>query len=206
MTIKAHIRNSFFYRLFFLFTGYISWAKNRFSAPSPHFIKQACIIRNSIPNATWIETGTYLGQTTKLLSKNGCMVFSLEPEPILFANAESYFRNFKNVEILNGTSEEIFPNLLPRISGNVNFWLDGHYSAGITFRGEQDTPILDELKNIAKNLNHFNEVCIMVDDIRCFNPHKAEYSTYPSVNILVSWAQENSLTWHIEHDIFVARS
>ncbi len=204
--IKIFIRNSSPYRLLTLLLGYKNWAKLNFQAPSPHYIKQACLIRNSFPNATWIETGTYLGQTTQVLSKNGLKVYSIEPEPTLFANAYNYFKKFNNVEILNGTSEQIFPNLLPKINGDVNFWLDGHYSAGITFKGTQDTPVLEELKHITDNLNHFKKVCILIDDIRCFNPQITEYSTYPSVNILVAWANDNHLHWHIEHDIFVAKN
>jgi hypothetical protein len=205
-TFKTFLRNSYPYRISSLLYAYLGWARIGFSAPSPHFIKQACIIRNSLPNATWVETGTYLGQTTEILSKNGSMVYSIEPEPTLYKNAEQYFSSIKNVEILNGTSEVIFPTLLPRIDGDVNFWLDGHYSAGITFKGLQDTPILDELKNIGNNINHFNKICVLVDDIRCFNPHQPEYSTYPSVDVLVDWARVNGLHWHIEHDIFVAKN
>ena len=204
--IKIFVRNSFPFRLLTLLREYKNWAKSNFQAPSPHYIKQACLIRNSFPNATWIETGTYLGQTTQVLSKNGLKIYSIEPEPILFANAYNYFKKFNNVEILNGTSEQIFPNLLPKINGDVNFWLDGHYSAGITFKGIQDTPILEELKQITDNLNHFKKVCVLIDDIRCFNPQITEYSTYPSVNILVAWANDNNLHWHIEHDIFVAKN
>ena len=200
------MRNSAPYRLLIFLRAFKNWAISNFQAPSPNFIKKACLLRNSIPNATWIETGTYLGETTKALSKIGLKVYSIEPEPALFINAYNYFRNFNNVEILNGTSEKIFPKLLPTISGAVNFWLDGHYSAGITFRGVNDTPILEELKHIADNLNHFEKVCVLIDDVRCFNPQIIEYSTYPSVNILVDWANENNLHWHIEHDIFVAKN
>lgn len=206
MTLKTLVLNSYPYRILSSLISYLTWSQRKFAAPSPHFIKQSCLIRNGLSNATWVETGTYLGQTTKILSNIGAKVFSIEPEPSLFANANKFFAHFKNVEILNGTSEQVFPNLLPKINGDVNFWLDGHYSAGLTFKGPQDTPILDELKLIAENLNHFNKVCVLVDDIRCFNPQKKEYSTYPSLDTLVKWANENELNWHIEHDIFIAKN
>jgi hypothetical protein len=189
-----------------LMKEYELWAIRDFAAPSPHFVKQAVVIRNGIRNATWIETGTYLGQTTEVLSKLGSDVYSIEPEPQLFANALKLFENTKNIHLLNGTSEQIFPDLLSKIHGDVNFWLDGHYSAGITFKGSQDTPILDELKNISINLNHFNKVCVLVDDVRCFNPNLPEYSDYPNLDVLVDWARENEFNWHIEHDIFIAKN
>jgi len=177
-----------------------------FSSPSPLFIKQKIILRNGFLNATWVESGTYLGQTTKELSKYGKFIYSIEPEPILYSNAADYFKLNPNVKLFIRLSEEVFPSLLPKLFGDINFWLDGHYSAGITFKGPQETPILEELAHISLNLKHFQNVCVMIDDVRCFNSKLEEYSTYPSINVLVDWAEKNRFSWHIEHDIFVAKS
>jgi len=204
--MSAQIRNSGPYKFLAFMNGMIKWSRRRFAAPSPAHVKQTCLIRNGIPNAIWIETGTYTGSTTRILSKHSKMVYSIEPAPSLYASAKRNFRHFKNVEIINGTSEEVFPTLLPRIQGDVNFWLDGHYSSGATFKGPKSTPIDDELKSISENLPHFKKVAVLVDDIRCFNPKIPEYSDYPSVDLLVDWARANRLHWHIEHDIFVAKN
>lgn len=200
------IRNSYPYRLTNLVRNYLQWGERKFAAPSPHYIKQACLVRNGIPDATWIETGTFLGQTTHFLSRHAARVYSIEPEPTLYANAVKYFKNFSNVVILNGTSESELPKLLSVISGDVNFWLDGHYSAGATFKGQRDTPIVDELDQIAANLPRLGKVCVLIDDLRCFNPSVPEYAGYPSIDYLVNWARQNDLRWHVEHDIFVARN
>jgi hypothetical protein len=202
--MRSLLRSTYGYRLVSFAKSYIQWGRRKFAAPSPHLIKQSCLVRLGVPDATWIETGTFLGQTTHFLSKYALKVYSIEPEPTLFEDAKRKFKNFKNVVILNGTSETIFPELLPTLSGNVNFWLDGHYSAGATFRGKQDTPVVDELKGISQNLHRFEKVCVLVDDVRCFNPHLSEYSSYPPIDLLVDWARLNHLTWHIEHDIFAA--
>ncbi len=194
------------YRLFSGIRDCLRWARRGYAAPSPHFIKQACLLRNGFPAATWVETGTFLGQTTELLSKYATRVYSIEPEPKLFSRAQQLFSNQQHVELLNGTSEEILPKLLPRISGDVNFWLDGHYSAGLTFKGVQDTPILDELACIGRYIDKLGKICVLVDDIRCFNPSLKEYASYPSLGTLVQWSTEHKLSWHIEHDIFVART
>jgi hypothetical protein len=204
--MKAFIRKSYLIRIFGLIRECINWSQSKYAAPSPQFIKRACLIRNCFPDGTWVETGTYLGQTTKILSSHGSMVYSIEPEPTLFANAKLYFKSFNNVAILCGTSEQVFPSLLPTIHGDVNFWLDGHYSSGITFHGAQDTPILDELKHITANLNHFGRICVLIDDIRCFNPRQPEFAAYPPLDVLVDWAREYKLHWHIEQDIFVAKN
>jgi hypothetical protein len=162
------------------------------------------LLRNGLPDSTWIETGTYLGETTRFLAKRSRFVYSLEPEPTLFANAKELFKRTGNVRIINGTSETVLPSLLPTISGKVNFWLDGHYSAGLTFKGPQDSPIGDELSCIAKNLAHFSRVCVLIDDVRLFVGNSSENSGYLPLEFLVTWAKDNNLQWHIEHDIFVA--
>ncbi len=200
------MKNNLVYRFFSGIRDCLQWSKRGYAAPSPHFIKQGCLRRNGLPEATWVETGTFLGQTTQLLARHGTQVYSIEPEPKLFARARTLFSKCSNVEILNGTSEEVFPTLLPRITGDVNFWLDGHYSAGITFKGPQDTPILDELECISRNIDNFGRICVLVDDIRCFNPRLPEYATYPSLDTLVDWATRHKLDWHIEHDIFIAKT
>lgn len=184
----------------------IGWRKSAYAAPSPQFIKLAVLLGNAFPSSTWVESGTLIGTTTKELSKHGTFVYSIEPEPTLYSNAATYFKSYPNVKIIEGLSESVFPSLLPKLSGDINFWLDGHYSAGITYKGPQDTPILDELAQISRNLCHFGKVCVMIDDVRCFNPELIEYSSYPTLNTLVEWANQNGLSWKIEHDIFIAKS
>jgi hypothetical protein len=168
--------------------------------------KQKVLLRNGLRDATWVETGTYMGDTTSILSKVAKMVYSIEPEPTLFSEAEQRFSHTSNVRIIKGLSEEVFPKLLPTISGNVCFWLDGHYSAGITFKGPQETPILDELTAIGRHISQMDKIVVLVDDVRCFDPRNPEFSAYPPVDVLVDWARKHNLTWHIEHDIFVAKN
>jgi hypothetical protein len=181
------------------------WVSGKYESPSPHFIKQGVLIRNASPNATWVETGTYLGSTTKKLQKMSARVISVEPQPEFYAYNLNKFRNASNVELHHGTSENVFPDLIPTLSGNLNFWLDGHFSGGNTFKGDSDTPILKELKLISQNLDRFNDVTVFVDDVRCFAPYKPEYRQYPEVDLLVEWSNSNGLTWTIEHDIFIAK-
>jgi len=168
--------------------------------------KQKVLLGNGLLDATWVESGTFMGDTTSVLSKVAKMVYSIEPEPTLFSRAQEKFRNAGNVKIIKGLSEDVFPKLLPTISGNICFWLDGHYSAGITFKGPRETPIVDELAAIGENIGQMSKIVVMVDDVRCFDPTNPEFSAYPSVDFLVDWAGKHGLTWHIEHDIFIAKN
>lgn len=181
------------------------WQARDWAAPSPHFIKRACLLRNGIPNATWVETGTFMGVTTRFLSQHAKMVYSLEPAPLLFSNAETAFKGNDRVKIINDISERVFPDLLPKIHGDVNFWLDGHYSDGVTHKGPNDTPIIAELEVISLNLSRWPRVAILIDDIRLFTGKVHIYGAYPPLDYLVDWARNHGLSWHIEHDIFVAR-
>src|ERR1700676_2226274 len=63
-----------------------TWETREFAAPSPGIIKRSCVLRSGLRDATWVETGTYLGETTRKLAQIGKMVYSIKPEPTHFAN------------------------------------------------------------------------------------------------------------------------
>mgnify|MGYP001055464786 FL=1 len=178
------------------------WKKRDYLENSPQIVKQKVFHKYVIKDAVWVETGTYLGSTTNFLSGLFPHVYTVEPEPKLYAAACKRFMG-KNVTLFNNVSENIFPSLLPKLSGNINFWLDGHYSAGITFKGEKDCPVEDELIAIEKNFDNFDKITILIDDVRCFLPNNSSYTDYPSIDYLVDWARRMNFHWRIEHDIFI---
>ena len=143
-----------------------------------------------------------MGDTCAELAEIAPRVITLEPDQALFQNAERRFKGNPRVEVVFGTSESKLPSLLQDITGPINFWLDGHYSGGITHRGQTDCPVFEELKTIQSHLSRFTDVCILIDDIRCFDPCIPDYSDYPKLDFLVDWARSNGLKWSIEHDIF----
>lgn len=186
---------------------YQEWAERRFAAPSPTLVKNEVILRNGLPNATWIETGTYKGDTSALLAQSSKMVYTIEPAQQLFESAVMRFKDTPNVEVIQGLSEEVLPALLPKLSGNMNFWLDGHYSTGATHQGPKDSPLLEELDCIEKNLHNFPLIVILIDDVRyCANPSSHQFSGYPKLDVMVDWAKRNGLFWHIEHDTMVIKN
>ena len=186
-------------------TALQAWAARGFDAPSPDFVKHQVLLRNGFAAGTWVETGTFMGQTTAVLAAHAAQVVSIEPEPTLCAQARARFAAQPHVHIVNGLSEAVFPGLLPMLHGAVSFWLDGHYSAGVTHKGPLDTPIRQELAAIAAHLARWPQVCVCVDDLRCFTSDEPVFAEYPPLSHLVDWAQQEGLAWHIEHDIFVAR-
>lgn len=181
------------------------WVQRQYESPSPAHIKRAVLLRNGVRGGTWVETGTFMGDTAALLSLDAKEVYTIEPDRALFEKAVTRFYDNQRIHVIHGLSENVLPSILPNLSGTVNFWLDGHYSGGITHQGPTDCPVRDELSCIGNNLSRYENVTVLIDDIRCFDPSIPEYADYPDLNYLVDWARKNNLHWHIEHDIFVAK-
>ena len=179
------------------------WRRSNYSSPSPQHVKIKVLKSHSLPNATWIETGTYLGDTTSKLSKIAKKVISIEPQTELSLFASTRLKRKKNVEFINATSESSIAKALEGISGPTCFWLDGHYSGDVTFQGTEVSPISAELSAISSFLTK-NIVVVLIDDFRLFVNSAA--TGYPSHLSLITWAGEQNLSWTVEHDIFVAQS
>ena len=187
----------------------VRWARESWKSPAPQIVKQSVLLRYAT-YSPWIETGTYIGDTTEFLAVNYPQVISVEPSDTYFRKASERFKAHKNVTLINSTSEEILPKLveewLHQPPARLNFWLDGHWSAGDTFKGVQDTPVLFELLNIEKLIQIGVNVNIFIDDLRCFDHNLSEYSTYPDRSTLIMWAMKLNLWWTIEHDILIFKS
>lgn len=187
--------------------GLLVWISEGFVSPSPTLVKQN-VLRRWGGEETWVETGTYLGQTTAFLAQFGSEVVSIEPSLMHFENAQNRFRNIGNIKLVFGYSEEQLEKIMLTFIKNdvsdVSFWLDGHYSGGTTVQGNKETPIREELSVISRYKTQLKSVSVMIDDVRNFNPSLIQFMNYPKLSELVQWADQNDLFWTIDHDIFVA--
>ena len=165
-------------------------------------LNQSTLMRHSPGDAVWVETGIYLGETTRFLAKKFSFVYTIEPSSECCRLARKRFRSFSNIELLAGTSEDVLQPLLKKIeSQSICFWLDGHFSAGIAFEGQAKCPVLHELGVIEASLSKFKKVTVFIDDVRCA---QGDPDNYPSLDVYVNWARQNSLMWTVENDIFIA--
>lgn len=185
------------------FKHFMAWRKRGYAVPAPPSVNRRILQRWGQRGGTWVETGTYLGDTTAFLSGFG-PVISIEPQPALVERARKRFHNNQAVTIVQGTSEEVFSQVVSELEGPTSFWLDGHYSEGVTFQAELETPIMHELEVISGNLARLAPITILVDDVRCFDP-KVD-PQYPHRRVLVHWANSHGLNWTFDQDIFVAWS
>jgi len=186
------------------FLGAITWAIKGAKLPAPNYVKYRVLEREFLRSGICIETGTYLGETTSKLSKMYPLVVSIEPDEKLHSFVKMRLKRKSNVELVLGTSETRLSEVLSRVKdgSDVNFWLDGHFSGGFTFLGENVMPIIQELKVISDNLARLDSVVVAIDDFRDLS---CSSSGDLSRDFLVKFAQENSLTWNVEHDMFFMR-
>ena len=112
---------------------------------------------------------------SQLLRDDFDHIYSIELSEELWANATTRFASNPSVEIVHGDSGVELAGLVPSLATPALFWLDGHYSAGVTARGPRDTPVMDELEHIFST-NELAHVAL-IDDAREFGRDPA----YPTV-------------------------
>ncbi|MEO6419409.1 MAG: hypothetical protein ABIP39_08395, partial [Polyangiaceae bacterium] len=106
--------------------------------PPPHAAKEE-IIRDAAKASgirSFVETGTYLGDMVNRMEKDFDEIVSIEVAPTLHARATARFRRKSHVRILLGDSAKVLADLLEGLSVKTLFWLDGHFSGGVTGQGE----------------------------------------------------------------------
>ena len=170
------------------------WYKRKQQAPLPHLIKQKIVkeYARRFNTNTLIETGTYLGDMIFATRKIFAVIISIEIDSNLFEIAKRRFSRFSHIRILRGDSGNILADVLSKVHEPCLFWLDAHYSSGITSRGDLETPILKELGLI---LNHFvSGHVVLIDDARDFTGQ----NSYPSIDDLRNLVREKKSEWVLE--------
>jgi hypothetical protein len=163
-----------------------AWKKKGKGGSSPHILKQKIIREFSNNNnlKTLVETGTYRGDMVEAMKKYFNKIYSIELDKELYRKAKNRFNNQKKISIKQGDSSNVLKNIIPLLSEPAIFWLDGHYSAGVTAKGEKETPILEEL-NVILNESRLSHI-LLIDDARLFGVDR----NYPSIKKLSQFIKE----------------
>lgn len=143
---------------------------------------------------TFVETGTYLGQTTRLLAGVCKNVVTIEIDPALHARAVESLADLPNVKLLLGDSGTLLPQVLSSLTVPALFWLDGHKSGGITSGGDTP-PILQELDAIFAH--PVKEHVIVVDDVRLFRGRQS----YPRLKTVLDQVTRSGYVPTIDSDL-----
>jgi len=158
---------------------YRAWIKAGKPLPPARSIKENIVekYKNLTGYDTLIETGTYRGDMVFAQLKKFKNIYSIELDDRLYQDATYRFRFFPHVKIFHGDSGKILAHMIRELDIPAIFWLDGHYSGGVTALGDEVTPIFEELNIIfSKKLNHV----ILIDDARLFDGSGG----YPSLDDL----------------------
>jgi len=160
------------------------WESDGCPVPPPHSAKQKIIEKyaKAYSCSILIETGTYLGDTVFSQKDNFEGIISIELSNRLFNAAMRRFKKYSHIKVLHGNSGDILPEIMPGIDRRSLLWLDGHYSSGLTARGETESPVFRELDAIFRNNSFFH--IILIDDARLFIG-KRDYPTMDELNVFI---------------------
>ena len=148
--------------------GAFSLDEKRPVHPPPHLFKQG-ILREYAKKyqlRVLVETGTCYGDMVEAMKKEFDRIYSIELSPYLYGKCFKRFGKTKNITLIQGDSGVELKRVMEKLDQPTLFYLDGHYSSGMSIKGDKETPICEELKTIlgAKTFNHV----VVIDDARCF--------------------------------------
>ncbi len=180
---------------------FLKWEASGCPVPPPHLAKQKIIsgLADKFGCKILIETGTYLGDTVYSQRNNFEKIYSVELSNRFFREARRRFRDYPNIEIISGNSGDILPDLMMKIGARALMWLDGHFSGGMTARGEKESPVFRELTAVFNN-NHQRHV-MLIDDARLFIGQR----DYPTMEELEGFIknQNQGYSMNIDSDIII---
>jgi len=159
------------------------WGKKGRPVPPPHIIKQRMLAEYAgrFGLKILVETGTYYGDMVDAMKHAFEHIYSIELSEALYQRASERFRKFSHIRLIQGDSGIELGNLVGTIDKPALFWLDGHYSAGETAKGEKETPVFEELGHIFSTPDQGH--VILIDDARCFGTDPA----YPTMEELTGF-------------------
>lgn len=160
----------------------IRWVRHGCSGSAPGPVKRLIISAylKKYGIKRFVETGTYLGDTLAYIaSKKIVRCTSVELADEYYLKALDRFSSYSNVNVMQGDSGVVIPQVVESLQEPALFWLDGHYSGTGTGRAEADTPISSELTSILGS--PITGHVILIDDARCFDGT----NSYPHLDLLL---------------------
>ncbi len=163
------------------------WISNGSVNPPSHLSKQNILkeYASTFGIATFVETGTYLGDMLYALESDFDRLYSIELSELFYLKAIKRFKISKKIQVIKGDSGQKLTEVMKDIKSSALFWLDGHYSGGNTAKGNKECPIYEELQIILKS-NHKH--IIIIDDARCF----IGKNDYPTIEELRQFIYEKN--------------
>ena len=162
-------------------------------------------LRDRVGLTRAIETRTYKGDSARALAWIFDEVITIELEPDLHRRAADRLAEITAVTAVLGSSRDQLAPLVDRTRPTF-YWLDGHWSGGVTAGEDDECPVLDEVGALSQG--HPDD-CILIDDARLFlepppPPHKSEqWPTFDEIAAAIHSARPEHRV-EVVHDIVVA--
>jgi len=115
------------------------WERRGSPPPPPRIVKQRTIkeFAERFGLRVLVETGTYYGDMVEAMKNYFSRIYSIELSNELYEKAKRRFTGDDRIKIIHGDSGIELGKLIARLEQPALFWLDGHYSAGETAKGEK---------------------------------------------------------------------
>ena len=145
---------------------YAAWIRQGRPVPPPPAAKHLVILEYAAQHGLYVlvETGTYVGDMVAAMYSSFEEVHSIELSTPLYLLARARFAGHRTVHLSYGDSSILLGRILRDIDRPCLFWLDGHFSGGVTAGGPGGWPLMAELRSI---LSHpVKDHVVLIDDAR----------------------------------------
>jgi hypothetical protein len=170
------------------------WERAGMPLPPVHAVKRIAIRDAQEKNGArmLIETGTYTGEMVFVQLRHFDEIASIELADYYYERAVRRFRRYPKVHLYHGDSAVMLHEVVRQVNGPAVFWLDGHYSGGLTAKGATECPLFGELDAILPaRWPHI----LLIDDAHCF----VGANDYPTLAELQEYLKRRE----IRHTFFV---
>lgn len=164
-------------------------------------------LKNALPLTTFVETGTFKGDTIAAMHSFFDSLISIELSDILWLEASNRFNQDKHIKILQGNSADLLGDVSKELSEeSILYWLDAHWCVAENTSGEESQcPLIEEIQSISR-LNE--QSVILIDDARLFlapPPKPHDIKQWPLFNqvILALYALSSSHEIIIVNDVII---
>jgi len=154
----------------------------------------------------FVETGTYQASSALWASGQFQQAYSIEAARPLYDQAVARFGHIPNLHFHHGDSRDCLRQIQQLLDGPALYWLDAHWSGGVTFGQGDECPVLSEIEQVNQGTA---DSIIMIDDARLFlspppKPHDADQ--WPDLlTVLSELAEPKPRRYIIVHqDVIVA--
>ena len=153
-------------------------------------------LKDALNVDTFVETGTYKGQTSHQMARIFKNVFTVEGSEFYYKVAVQNLINAANVSITNSDSVSFLEGSIWNYKPAI-FWLDAHWCGTETAGVENECPVIAEIRAL-KNID-LSKSAILIDDARLFlkpppEPHKIDQ--WPTLREVLEHLPKN-------HQVFV---